>query len=140
MYNNITKKYTNIDANNFEQIIKNISDKISKEKVVKYLPNILDELITNNKDFLNLEINVIIQILISELNIETKKEVKETKKELNIETKKEVKETKKEVKDKFQNLNQLSQSIPDTFKPKTNKKDFEIFKLQNLSKVQDKLI
>ncbi|MFZ2151410.1 MAG: hypothetical protein WAZ12_01025 [Candidatus Absconditicoccaceae bacterium] len=87
IYDNTIKKYPNIDSENFEQITKNISDKVSKENIIKYFPNILDDLLTNDKDFLNGESNTISIIIIKELNgyikIEKDKVTKSAKEEKN---------------------------------------------------------
>lgn len=140
IYDNTIKKYSNIDGKIFEQIIENISEKVSKENIIKYLPNIFNSLLTNDKDFLNWEINSISSIIVWEVNAWITKSEKEEKNKKKEEKNKEKEERLKIIEKKQKILSDLYQSIPDNFKPDITSKEFLDFKNQNIFKVQDKLI
>jgi len=132
IYDNTIKKYPNIDSESFEQIMKNISDKVSKENIIKYLPNILDSLLKNDKYFLNWESNTISIIIIKELNgyIKIEKDkVNKSAKEEKSKAKEEKNKTNEGRKLNIENqkkiLSDLSQSIPETFKPDLKSEEFK---------------
>jgi hypothetical protein len=53
LHDNFIKKHPTIDNKIFQEVIKNLLDKISKDKVLSNLPNILENVIKKDANFFN---------------------------------------------------------------------------------------
>jgi len=131
--NNMTKELShnkNFNTVGFESIIKYFLENWAKqEDIVKYWKDFFNNLLPQYYDLFNVSAP---SIILNDFNKIIKEETNETKEE--------TKENKQvEIKLAMFNISSLYQFIPTEFKPDINSVEFQDFKNQNLSKVQDKL-
>lgn len=118
IWENIKSQYASFDLDNFAVFVQELleDNNIKKEDLNKYLENILKKYLESDHDFIfDSEDNYLL--------ISIKKEIIKTEKD-----KVAIENINKEIK----NLNKLSQSIPDTFKPDLKSEEFK-YEIKNLN-------